>query len=889
MAKLLRTLPLLGLTFLVGALIFFPSSTVHAQAATPTTNSAAIKSLDNSGIISTLSSCISQVDSSVVNLNNSDKILDAFWAKQSTLSDFNPVPSEKCRSHIPVDNKPYTTTCSAGGLNATSLTGNCTIRASDGSYYYITRNDVTQGGYKYEAYDSKDTRIGTSNTASGLVASVLTSVDSFLEGSAPVGETGVNAGKNIAGSAETCGVFDIWGCFLNFLFSIIAKIASFILLLIGGLLYLANYLLGWSTYITVYQFGNLIGNSEGLIAAWNVLRDVANIVLLFGFIFMGISTILNLSHSEYTAKRALPTLIIFALLMNFSLLASEAVIDVSNATAVSIYSQASGCGAGEQISCITDKGIGGAIMSLSGATTAYKDFITDGIGKGASDAVIIIGLSIFLLITTLVIFAAAIMLIIRAVILGLLMVTSPIGFAGMAIPPLHNVATTWWKQLMSQAFFAPVYFLIVFVCLKMMQGIVTALVPSKSVTGASLASVFQYQSSTGGASSISIGVTFALLIGFMIAALMFAKKSSAIGTGFAVKSAGALAFGTLGYVGRNTVGKSAYRVGRSIQNSNFGGTRLGQFTAQRFQGVGKASFDVRGAGVGAVLAGRVGNLGTPTKGGYDAAVHSRTEAQKKYAEGRGNSDKEREQMIELSRTNARIADKVTAAKEEAVLEVVRIGKEISKEEEKVAIALTALAPEEAGLEAKQTELESEKTNAKTLRDKEKELRSKGYLDQADTMNEKATVAEQKVLTLQTQYDADEKNLSVKKVAITQDLDTLKADKIAQQKIAEGKDDRSRNFNTMVSNNTAKKGEIFAKGKDRKREYAQNLHRSSVFGIGSGNTGDHHAAMDILEASYKSEEALLLSNLNKLLKAESKDSPKPAPATSDEKKTDDGVH
>ena len=58
-------------------------------------------------------------------------------------------------------------------------------------------------------------------------------------------------------------------------------------------------------------------------------------------------------------------------------------------------------------------------------------------------------------------FAAVFLFITRCVVLAFLMVTSPIGFAGMAIPPLHEMATKWWDQLLKQSFFAPIFILLI--------------------------------------------------------------------------------------------------------------------------------------------------------------------------------------------------------------------------------------------------------------------------------------------------------------------------------------------------------------------------------------------------------------------------------------------
>ncbi len=371
----------------------------------------------------------------------------------------------------------------------------------------------------------------------------------------------------------------------------------------------------------MYQFGNLVGNSEGLLAAWGVVRDVGNLVLLFGFIFMGISTILNLPHSEFTAKKALPRLIIFAVLLNFSLIVAEGVIDVSNALATSVYNAMGGVctNATGTADCVINGGIGGAVMNMSGIISVFS-FSKDGLsiftGGGITSAVIYAGLIIFVVITTIVLAAAAVMLLIRALILAFLMVTSPLGFAGMAIPPLQEVAKKWWDQLIHQAFFAPIYFLLVLVSLKVMEGVITALGGAeKQANGVNnLAAVFVTNSNNGSTSNITITITFALLIGFMIAALMFAKRSAALGSGMAISAGGSFAFGTLGFVGRQTAGRASLLAANRIRTSSFGQTGLGRMAFNAANKGASSSFDYRQGGPGRkALTSVAGDLGSVRK------------------------------------------------------------------------------------------------------------------------------------------------------------------------------------------------------------------------------------------------------------------------------------
>jgi hypothetical protein len=376
---------------------------------------------------------------------------------------------------------------------------------------------------------------------------------------APTADTAAPSGNTITGNPVVESGFNILNP-TTWIPEAIKQVAIFFLTLSAVFLGLVGLLFNWTIYITVFQFGNLIGNNPGMLAAWGVLRDIGNIVLLFGFIFMGVSTILNLPGNEFTAKRALPSLIIFAVLLNFSLFAAEAVIDVSNGLASTFYNQAGAglCAANQNIyDCATNNGIGGAVLQMSGIVHIF-DFTPQSAFSGNSigTSIAIVGLTLFAATTAMVLLAAVFMFIARACTLAFLMAVSPIGFAGMAIPFLHKFAQMWWDQILKQAFFAPIYILLILISLKFMDGVRIALLPEGSDTQ-TLAQVF----TQSGVSNLSMVVLFILLIGFMLMATQAAKSMSAVGAGSSTKWAGAMVFGGMARAS-NGVWGGGMRLGR---------------------------------------------------------------------------------------------------------------------------------------------------------------------------------------------------------------------------------------------------------------------------------------------------------------------------------------
>lgn len=376
----------------------------------------------------------------------------------------------------------------------------------------------------------------------------------------------------------------------------------------GWLAGVAGAMLNWVVVAFVFQFAVNLGNSPGMLTAWGILRDFGNMALLFGFIFMGIATILNLH--DYPVKKTIPKLIIYAVLLNFSLFTAELVIDVSNVFATQFYKAAAAPCVNEVsniqddfVKCAIDNGISGSIMSVSGisqvfalggdGTTGAADTLKVRAGNDTIRAMFVLFvLSVFLLSIFAVFIGATVLLITRAVMLAFLMVTSPIGFAGMAIPPLEEMARKWWKHLLSQAYFAPVFFLLLFIGLNIINGaksLITKNSPDTSIVEALV---------SNDVSMMAIIIFFGLSIGFMVAALMMAKQFGIGGaeavTGWATKLIGNTAAGVPAGLLRFGVGAPSNLASRVIRRSGIGGIPLLGRTLSGVADAGaKASFDVR--------------------------------------------------------------------------------------------------------------------------------------------------------------------------------------------------------------------------------------------------------------------------------------------------------
>jgi hypothetical protein len=424
--------------------------------------------------------------------------------------------------------------------------------------------------------------------------------------------------------------------------------------LFGGLMYIfawlagtAGILLNDAVYYTVVAMGSVV-NPNHLAAigvSWRILRDIGNIVLIFGFIAIGISTIVG--YESYGVGKRLPTLLIVAVFINFSLFATEAVIDIGNLFATEFYTQINGgqppSAQSLSISNVTSGGISGLIMNKLALQTLYNVNGTSaqpgsgltGLWASITDTKVmlagVLGIILFIVLAF-VLFTLTIVLIIRFIALVLLMIVAPVGFAGLIIPGLEGTARSWWETLFKQVVTAPALLLLLYVALAIITD--AQFLAGFGATGG------QYTAAGAGATDgasltayAGLLLSFIVAMGLLAACVVVSKKMGAIGASFATKVAGAATFGAVGFVGRRSVGRASNRFGKYVRSSSLGRTEFGRTLAGIADRGAKASFDFRGIkGLQSAAKGQGIDLGEAQKGGYKKIREDATEKRVKYAE-----------------------------------------------------------------------------------------------------------------------------------------------------------------------------------------------------------------------------------------------------------------
>lgn len=371
-----------------------------------------------------------------------------------------------------------------------------------------------------------------------------TDLDGSGSGTAGIGESGVaNTQKKI----EVGGLTGV-------IYGICTALGT-------GLLWLGGQLLDYSVGVLVIGMGGLIQSGFGVAidSIWIVIRDLFNLLIIFGLIYIGFKTILG--GGDYDTRKYLVALIGAALLINFSLYITKAIVDITNLTAVQIYNLMTVTGSGGTVGPGYTGISSGFMQFLNLETLAAQDHSGD-LVKSTQDGswlpnsrIIVYGFMvlIFSLVAAFVFVAGAFLMITRFVALVIFMMFSPAMFLGWVFPGFESYSRKWWKGFISNALVAPAFIFMLYLALMVAQQL--------QISGTLARAIGD---KTG--NSFTIVLMLFVVTGFVYAALVVAKELGAAGAAQAGKAGTWAQKKTLGFAkgaatragsfaGRNTVGR----------------------------------------------------------------------------------------------------------------------------------------------------------------------------------------------------------------------------------------------------------------------------------------------------------------------------------------------
>lgn len=397
--------------------------------------------------------------------------------------------------------------------------------------------------------------------------------------------------QSLSAYLRTCGVVkgSVIGCFLQIMYFFLVTIPSWLLAITARLF---NYLAALTLSDTMYR-ADFIGKM------WTIVRDFANIFFILILLYAAFSVILGLGHGG--GKKIVASVILIALLVNFSLFLSKIVIDSSNILALIFYNkieciQANGTACPPDSTSnpnalgVQEKNLSGALVSTFNINKFYNaDFFKNlenspenwrnasRIGtqfETGSNGTLDDALSFALMVTyafviyplAWIFFIVGISFLGRMIELILLMVISPLAFVTASVPGMKNINTigfgSWTKKLFETSFVAAIFMAILYLVAQMMN-----------------ANIFSNTS----LNDTNLDITQRLLLIFIPALLIivtlkkgseYAKKASGEFTGFimsSMKVLGGLALGgvALGAAGAAAAGRQTIgAVNKYVQNDS---------------------------------------------------------------------------------------------------------------------------------------------------------------------------------------------------------------------------------------------------------------------------------------------------------------------------------
>ncbi len=262
------------------------------------------------------------------------------------------------------------------------------------------------------------------------------------------------------------------GCLLKFIYYFYFQLPTFILYVAA---YVFNILMSLVIQDSMYQH-DFINN------AWSVVRDLSNVFFILILLYIGIKTVLGMGGHE--TKKVITSVVLMALLINFSMFFTRIVIDSSNMLALIFYRELDTkyeTETGEKVerpfTSVTpgkEKDAAGALYSKFDATRLMRQEVVSQIGATTVNSIPVLGnLESFgikfgiivvsgtiMIVAAYVFFVSGIFFLGRIIDLWILMITAPFAFMSYALPSLAHTEygwSKWTEKLISVAFMAPAF------------------------------------------------------------------------------------------------------------------------------------------------------------------------------------------------------------------------------------------------------------------------------------------------------------------------------------------------------------------------------------------------------------------------------------------------
>ena len=386
--------------------------------------------------------------------------------------------------------------------------------------------------------------------------------------------TKINGGFDETAEGESPPCWSLVGGFNIGICSIQAMswVSSFVIYVFGTILYIAGALFDVSIMLSI-EWMSWVFSSSGVEKAWILMRDFANIFFVFILLYISIGTIFNLQGVSNKLQNTIVSVVIIALLVNFSGFFVRVVVDASNIVADEFYT------ASKDMGGVSDN-LGSSLVKKL-APEGY--LISKGEGfedKGKIKAQSLFGLLIemifgilTIIVASFVLLVASILFIIRTIVLLFIYVVSPFAFMSRIMPnKKFDYFDKWKDSLIQQSLLAPGFLVPLYLVFLILEG---------DILGGKLTemkgSLDVLASGSGG-----VALNGIIILGLLIACIFIAQSFKAVGLSLATGAAG-----KANSLGVRSLGGVSRLGGRQIDR--LAGGHISGAASSISSGVGKAT------------------------------------------------------------------------------------------------------------------------------------------------------------------------------------------------------------------------------------------------------------------------------------------------------------
>jgi len=198
-------------------------------------------------------------------------------------------------------------------------------------------------------------------------------------------------------------------------------------------------------FVTLASYNNYIDVSVVKLG-WVMVRDVANMFFVVALLVIAFATILGIEKYEW--KKSLVKIVLMAILINFSNLIAQIIIDAAHVFTITFLNAVSASAGGNLINMFNLEKINSLVQGA--------DLGTDITGAGIEViAASLISLA-FAIATAVSLGSYAIVMTVRVVVLWALIILSPLAYLFSAMPKGEKYASRWWEEFTKHVIVAPV-------------------------------------------------------------------------------------------------------------------------------------------------------------------------------------------------------------------------------------------------------------------------------------------------------------------------------------------------------------------------------------------------------------------------------------------------